>query len=106
MPSRKSFEPSISVTRALRASRASEVAICHGGITAPETVAALRRSIMLVGAVGGNTDMPTARGEFGGLRNTHMTQNGHTLSSVKYPENCGAPRGFDGKGPPGIIMPA
>src|SRR5438034_5603908 len=104
MPSRKSFEPSISVTRALSASRASEVAICHGGITAPETVAALRRSIMLVGAVSGNTDMPTARGEFGVLRNTHMTQNGHTLSSVKYPENCVASRRFDVKAPTDIMM--
>ena len=52
-------------------------------MTAPETADALMRSIMLVAAVGGNSDMPTASGELGVLMNTTIAQNGQTLRIVR-----------------------
>lgn len=83
MPSRNSREPAMSVNTALNPSRPSDVAICHAGMTAPETAETLSRNIILVAAVGGNSDMPTASGELGVLRNTIMTQNGQTFRMVR-----------------------
>src|SRR5215472_17917452 len=83
IPKRKSFEPSISESAPLAASRPSDAAICHGGMTAPETADALMRSIMLVAAVGGNMENAIDVAEFGVARNTGMTQNGQTFRIVR-----------------------
>ena len=59
---------------------------------APDTLAALIRSIIVVAAVGGNIDRPTASPEFGVFRIFTSIQNGTKLSIVRMPDICAASR--------------